>query len=103
VIHFERPLYVWDSLPEKGSTMNTKLYIGNLSKTTSEDDLRKLFAEIGSVISVAIPTNAKTGINKGFGFVDMGTAEGAQEAMKTLNGRVFQEHELRVNESREGS
>jgi RNA recognition motif-containing protein len=81
--------------------MNTKLYIGNLSKTTSEDDLRTLFTEVGSVTSVAIPTNAETGANKGFGFVEMETAENAREAIKIINGRVLQEHELRVNESRE--
>jgi RNA recognition motif-containing protein len=81
--------------------MNNRLYVGNLSKKTTEDDLKTLFAEVGTVTSATIPTDAKTGINKSFGFVEMETTEGAQAAIKGINGRVLQEHELRVNESRE--
>jgi RNA recognition motif-containing protein len=80
--------------------MGTKLYVGNLSKNTTEDDLTKLFGEAGAVVSVAIPTDTKTGVRKSFGFVEMGTVEAASAAIQTINGRMLDDHELRVNESR---
>ena len=79
--------------------MSTKLYVGNLSKNTTEDHLQNLFNRIGLVTSVAIPIDAKTGVRKNFGFVEMGTAEGAAAAIQSMNGHVLDEHELRVNES----
>jgi cold-inducible RNA-binding protein len=81
--------------------VNTKLYVGNLSKTTTEDDLQALFTKMGPVASVTIPSDPKTGVKKSFGFVEMGTAEGAEAAVKGLNGQLLHDHELRVNESRE--
>jgi RNA recognition motif-containing protein len=79
--------------------MNTRLYVGNLSKTTTEDDLQTLFTEMGPVTSVAIPSDPKTGVKKSFGFVEMGTTEGAEAAVKGINGRMLHDNELRVNES----
>jgi RNA recognition motif-containing protein len=81
--------------------MNTKLYVGNLNKTTTEDDLQAIFTEIGPVTSVSIPSDPKSGVKKSFGFVVMGTSEGAQAAVKGLNGRLLHDYELRVNELRE--
>jgi RNA recognition motif-containing protein len=80
--------------------MNTKLYVGNLSKTTTEDDLQVLFTEIAPVTSVSIPSDPKTGVKKSFGFVEMGTSEGAEAAITAINGRLLHDFELRVNESR---
>jgi RNA recognition motif-containing protein len=79
--------------------MTNKLYVGNLGKITTEDDLQTLFTEAGPVTSVTIPSDPKTGISKSFGFVEMETAEGALAAIKGMNGRLLHDHELRVNES----
>jgi RNA recognition motif-containing protein len=81
--------------------MGTKLYVGNIAKTTTEGDLQSLFTEVGPVTSVIIPSDPKTGINKTFGFVEMATSEGARAAIKGINGRMLHERELRVNESRD--
>jgi RNA recognition motif-containing protein len=80
--------------------MGIKLYVGNLGKTTTEDDLEALFAEAGPVASVTIPSDPNTGISKTFGFVVMETAEGALAAIKGMNGRLLHQHELMVNELR---
>jgi RNA recognition motif-containing protein len=80
--------------------MNTKLYVGNLGKNTTEAELQTLFTEVAPVTSVVIPTDSKTGIKKNFGFVEMETSEGAEAAIKGMNGRVLHENELLVNESR---
>ncbi len=61
--------------------MAKKLYVGNLSYSTSEDDLRDLFAEFGEVVSATIITDRDTGRSKGFGFVGMDTDEAAQNAI----------------------
>lgn len=81
--------------------MNKTLYVGNLGKNITENDLQVLFTEAGPVISVNIPTDPRTGMNKKFGFVEMETAEGAQAAIKLINRRILHERELTVNESRE--
>jgi cold-inducible RNA-binding protein len=65
--------------------MNKKLYVGNLSYDTTEDELHKLFAEFGPVTSVALITDRQTGQSKGFGFVEMETDEAAQKAIERLN------------------
>ena len=65
--------------------MNKKLYVGNLSYTTTEDELRTLFAEVGPVASVAVITDRMTGQSKGFGFVEMETPQAAQQAIERFN------------------
>jgi RNA recognition motif-containing protein len=80
--------------------MNKKLYVGNLSYNTTEDELRTLFAEVGPVASVALITDRQTGQSKGFGFVEMETAEAAQEAIKQFNDSRVNERMLTVNEAR---
>jgi RNA recognition motif-containing protein len=80
--------------------MNKKLYVGNLSYATTEDELRTLFAEVGPVASVALITDRQTGQSKGFGFVEMETTEGAQEAIEQLNNSRVNERALTVNEAR---
>ena len=80
--------------------MNKKLYVGNLSYATTEDELRTLFAEVGPVASVALITDRQTGQSKGFGFVEMETDKAAQEAIERLNNSMVNERALTVNEAR---
>jgi cold-inducible RNA-binding protein len=80
--------------------MNKKLYVGNLPYTATEEQVRTLFGEAGEIENVALITDRETGRPKGFGFVEMMTAEGAQEAIKRFNGYSFQNRNLTVNEAR---
>ena len=80
--------------------MAKKLYVGNLSYSTTEDQIRQLFAQTGEVESVALITDRETGRAKGFGFVEMGTEEAAQEAIKRFNGYTLDNRALTVNEAR---
>jgi cold-inducible RNA-binding protein len=77
-----------------------KLYVGNLSYETSEEDLRKSFAEFGTVESVSVVTDKYTGKSKGFAFVEMGSREEAQAAMNALNGQQLGDRTLKVDEAR---
>jgi len=80
--------------------MNVKLYVGNLSFSASEEDLKKLFSEAGPVQSVKIVTDQYSGRPRGFGFVEMTTPEDAEKAVSLLNGKTFMERPLTVNEAR---
>jgi RNA recognition motif-containing protein len=80
--------------------MDTKLYVGNLSYSTSEDDLRNLFSGAGTVVSVALIKDRDTGRSKGFGFVEMGSQSEAENAIKQFNGATFGERVLKVNIAR---
>lgn len=80
--------------------MNKKLYVGNLSYSTTEDDLQKLFAEVGTVTSVAVITDRMTGQSKGFGFVEMETTQAAQEAIERLNNHEINQRNITVSEAR---
>ncbi|MBP7687217.1 MAG: RNA-binding protein [Thermoflexales bacterium] len=77
--------------------MEAKLYVGNLSYTTSEDDLRTLFAQAGTVVSVAVITDRDTGTSKGFGFVEMTNQVDAQKAITLFNEYKMGERALTVN------
>jgi len=80
--------------------MEAKLYVGNLPYSTSEDDLRNLFAQAGTVKSVTVIKDRETGRSKGFGFVEMATAEEAQTAISKFNASKFQNRALTVNIAR---
>ncbi len=80
--------------------MVKKLYVGNLSYSTTEAQVRELFSQAGEITDVALITDRETGRPKGFGFVEMATEEGAQEAIKRFNGYLLQERALTVNEAR---
>ena len=80
--------------------MDVKLYVGNLSYSTSEDDLRTLFAQAGTVASVAVIKDRDTGQSKGFAFVEMGTQAEAQKAISQFNAKDFQDRALTVNLAR---
>lgn len=74
-----------------------KIFVGNLAWRASEEDLRKLFEAHGEVVSVKIVTDQYTGKSKGFGFVEMATAEGAVAAIAALNDQPYLERNLRVS------
>jgi len=77
--------------------MEAKLYVGNLSYATSDDDLRTLFAQAGTVVSVAVIKDRDTGTSKGFGFVEMTTQAEAQKAINMFNAYNMGERSLKVN------
>ena len=78
----------------------TKIYVGNLPFSADENAVRELFAQHGTVESVALPTDRETGRPRGFGFVEMPQAD-AQRAMQALNGFSMGGRPLRVNEAQE--
>ena len=80
--------------------MAAKLFVGNLSFQATEEDLRELFAQAGTVETVRIITDQFTGRPRGFGFVEMSTKEEATQAIEQLNGRLFRDRNLVVNEAR---
>ena len=77
-----------------------KMYVGNMSYDTSEDDLRKAFEAHGQVDSVKVITDRDTGRAKGFGFIEMSSDTEAKAAMEALNEKDFQGRSLKVNEAR---
>jgi len=79
--------------------MSKKLYVGNLSFQTTEDEITGLFSQFGAVESVTIINDRDTGRSKGFGFVVMEPAE-ADKAIEQLNGSEFNGRNLTVNEAR---
>ena len=75
-----------------------KIYVGNLPFTTTDDDLRDLFARHGEVSKASVVMDRESGRSRGFGFVEMETA-GAEVAIAALNGRDVGGRSLRVNEA----
>ena len=80
--------------------MPAKLFVGNLSFQATEEDLRELFQQAGNVETVRIITDQFTGRPRGFGFVEMATKEEATKAVEMLNGRLFRDRNLVVDEAR---
>lgn len=80
--------------------MESKLYVGNLSYSTTEDDLRTLFAEAGTVTSVALIKDRDSGQSKGFAFVEMSTQVEAEKAISMFNGRMVGERDIKVSLAR---
>ncbi len=80
--------------------MEVKLYVGNLSYSTTEDELRTLFAQAGTVVSADIIKDRMTGTSKGFAFITMSSQAEAQKAISMFNGYSLGNRELRVNEAR---
>jgi RNA recognition motif-containing protein len=79
---------------------NSKLYVGNLSFKTTEDELRAAFGQFGSVTDVYVAMDKMTGRPRGFAFVTMGTAEEAKSAAEKMNGVDLGGRQLTVNEAR---
>jgi cold-inducible RNA-binding protein len=88
---------------ERRITMGKRLYVGNLSYSTTEADLRDAFAAAGEVAEVKVVLDRDTGRPRGFAFVEMATEAAAQSAMETLNGKDLQGRTIAVSEARERS
>src|SRR5215470_2074392 len=86
--------------PEESRGMDVKLYVGNMPYSTTEEELRTLFSQAGSVASVAVIKDRDTGQSKGFGFIEMGTQAEAQKAITMFNRYRLGDRELTVNLAR---
>ena len=77
-----------------------RIYVGNLSYQTTEDELREEFKAFGAVESVSVITDRDTGRPKGFAFVEMASKSEAEAAITGLNGKTLNERTIVVNEAR---
>ncbi|PIT98878.1 MAG: RNA-binding protein [Bdellovibrionales bacterium CG10_big_fil_rev_8_21_14_0_10_45_34] len=80
--------------------MNAKIYVGNLPYRLSEEELMGHFAQMGEVLSAQIVTDRETGRSKGFGFVEMQSADEAKSAVEKLDGQPLAGRNLKVTEAR---
>ena len=83
--------------------MGNRLYVGNLSFSSTEDTLRQAFGPYGAVVDVHLVTDRMSGQSRGFGFVTMGSREEAESAMQAMNGADLDGRSLKVNEAEERS
>lgn len=83
--------------------MATNIYVGNLAFSTDSAALRKLFAEFGEVTSAQVIDDRETGRSRGFGFVEMASAEEADKAISSINGSSVDGRQLKVNLAKERS
>ncbi|MEW6737402.1 MAG: RNA-binding protein [Acidobacteriota bacterium] len=77
-----------------------KLYVGNLSFSTTEDELNKLFSQAGAVESARIVTDRDSGQSRGFGFVEMANRSDGEAAISQFNGYTLNSRPLKVNEAK---
>ena len=87
-------------LNSKSSNMSTKLFVGNLSFNTTENDLQEAFAAHGTVVEANLMMDRTSGRSRGFAFVTMSTPEEAQKAIAAMNGATLGERQLTVNIAR---
>ncbi len=80
--------------------MATKLFVGNLSYTTTDATMKAAFEAVGTVVSASVISDRMSGRSKGFGFVEMSTEEEAQKAVATLNGAELDGRNITVAEAR---
>ena len=80
--------------------MSMKLYVGNLSFSTSSEDLQQLFAQVGTVESATVVEDRDTGRSRGFGFVEMASKEEGERAIEQFNGTDMNGRNLTVNEAK---
>ena len=80
--------------------MTNKLFVGSLAWATTDDSLRNLFAQVGTVVSSNVIKDKFSGRSKGFGFVEMSSVEEAQAAVEKLNGSELDGRKIVVNEAR---
>ena len=76
------------------------IYVGNLSYNVIEEDLKKVFADYGTVKNVQLPVDRESGKKRGFGFVEMETDAEEEEAIQDLDGAQWMERVLKVNKAR---
>jgi len=77
--------------------METRVYIGNMSQQTTEQDIRTMFSEAGTVGSIDVIMDRQTGKAKGFAFVTMSSQAEAEKAISLLDGKNVNDHTLKVN------
>ena len=77
--------------------METRVYVGNLNKSTTQEEIKTLFAQAGTVTSVDVATDKGTGLSKGFAFVSMPTQEDANKAISMFNDYAMADNKLKVN------
>jgi cold-inducible RNA-binding protein len=80
--------------------MAKKLYVGNLSYTATEAQIRELFAQAGEITEIRMMTDRETGQSRGFAFVDMSSDAAAQDAIRRFNGYTLDDRALSVSEAR---
>jgi RNA recognition motif-containing protein len=81
--------------------VGNRLYVGNLPYSTTDDSLREAFAPHGDVVSASVVLDRESGRSRGFGFVEMATAETAEKATQAMNGALLDGRPITVNEARE--
>lgn len=79
--------------------MAKKIYVGNLSTDTKEDNLKALFSEYGNIVTLKIITDQYTGMSRGFGFIEMENEAEVKNAISSLNGHELDGKNIRVNEA----
>lgn len=84
----------------KCKKMATKLYVGNLSYGTTDESLKTMFAQAGTVVSATIIVDKMSGRSKGFGFVEMSSEDEAKKAVENFNGKEIDGRTIVVNEAR---
>jgi len=77
--------------------MDTRIYVGNLNKSTTQDEINTLFAQAGTVASVDLIKDKGTGMSKGFAFVNMPEQAEAEKAISMFNAYSLADNELKVN------
>lgn len=80
--------------------MNTKLYVGGISYDATDADLKDFFSPAGNVVSASIIMDRMSGRSKGFGFVEMSSADEAQNAISMLDGKDMMGRSIKVSEAR---
>lgn len=80
--------------------MNRRLYVGNLSFKTTEEELGKHFSQVGTPESVAVVKDRVSGKSRGFGFVEMSSEAEAERAIQELDGKDLQGRPLKINEAK---
>jgi RNA recognition motif-containing protein len=80
--------------------MATKLFVGSLSWNTTDDQLKELFAAVGTVTSATVVTDRESGRSRGFGFVEMSNDDEAKKAVEELNGKELDGRTINVSEAR---
>ncbi len=77
--------------------MDVRIYVGNLAKSTTDEDLKTLFAQAGTVSAAEVVKDRDSGQSKGFGFITMTDQAQADKAISMFNAYKLSEHELKVN------
>jgi len=77
--------------------MDVRIYVGNLAKSTTDEDLKKLFSQAGTVTAAEVVKDRDSGQSKGFGFITMTDQAEADKAISMFNAYKLSDHELKLN------